>query len=254
MADEIDVDAWMKEHVSKPKSKPNGDKPQQHPAGGNGAMTVEAFPTGPEHWLEHCIKDDSKAKRPLPILANAFIALQMDLAVRDAYAFDQMAQAVMLMHPIGEPLAEGHAPRTVTDEDLHDLQDFLQHDGLKRIGPEAVSQAMRLRARDRAYHPVRQYLESLEWDAQKRVNTWLTTVFGADLNDYTQMVGQMFLISMVARILDPGCKADHMLVLEGPQGALKSALAEFLPANGSPTACPTSLTARTPRSICAANG
>jgi predicted P-loop ATPase len=100
---------------------------------------------------------------------------------------------------------------------------------LRRIGRDDVHHAIQLYAhREKPFHPVRNYLESLQWDGQPRINVWLIAKMGAELSPYAQEIGKLFLISMVARIFAPGCKADHMLVFEGPQGMLKSTACAIL--------------------------
>jgi predicted P-loop ATPase len=170
-------------------------------------------------WQNDCIK--SAKGNPLPIIANALLALRRDGGLQDAFAFDEMARQTMLVHPIGSPMAP-FEPRAIVDEDVAYVTEYLQGAGLRHIGSSVVRDAICTRAVENFYHPVRDYLESLQWDGQKRVNVWLTTRLGAELTDYTSAIGQMFLISMVARIYEPGCKSDHMMVLEGLQGAMKS--------------------------------
>jgi predicted P-loop ATPase len=128
----------------------------------------------------------------------------------------------MLMHPIGEPLAQPFEPRPVSDVDAIELQRWLQKAGFHRIASETVHDAIAHRAEECAYHPVFHYLDALQWDGQKRLDVWMVTKLGSELSPYMRAVGRMFLLSMVARIYSPGCKADHMLILEGAQGALKS--------------------------------
>jgi len=66
------------------------------------------------------------------------------------------------------------------------------------------------------------YLNQISWDGVPRLDTWLVAYIGTEDTEYTQAVGPRWMISGVARIYEPGCKADCVLVLEGPQGILKS--------------------------------
>ncbi len=93
---------------------------------------------------------------------------------------------------------------------------------MPKIGREQAHQAVDQRAQERIFHPVRDYLKGLPWDDVKRLDHWLANYLGADPSPYVSGIGRMFLVSMVARIFSPGCKADYMLVLEGEQGAGKS--------------------------------
>jgi putative DNA primase/helicase len=90
------------------------------------------------------------------------------------------------------------------------------------VRPADIRRPLQVVAQERRYHPVREQLESLVWDGTQRIKSLLVDYFGAEPNAYTPAVGQAFLISMVARVYEPGCKADCCLVLEGPQGIGKS--------------------------------
>jgi predicted P-loop ATPase len=167
-------------------------------------------------WLDDCICGETG--KPLPVLANALIGLRA--VFPDSIAYDEMLCAPILMRSlVGE---NDFAPRPLTDVDVSIMQDRLQHLGLKRLAKDTVHQAVDVRARKCAFHPVRDYLDGLAWDGGERMARLFSNYFGAEGGPYVEAISRKFMISMVARIFEPGCKADHMPVVEGPQGILKS--------------------------------
>lgn len=163
--------------------------------------------------------------RPASNLANAAHALRNAGELRDLFSRDEMARADMLARPVPKSVGRFDGARPVRDADVTAVQEWLQQAGLTSLSKDATHQAVELRASERAYHPVQDYLNGLHWDGTPRVNGWLAYYLGAEgdgLAEYHRITGRMFLIAMVARVLKPGCKSDHMLVLEGPQGARKS--------------------------------
>lgn len=85
-----------------------------------------------------------------------------------------------------------------------------------------------LAAHKNAFHPVREYLDKLEWDQKPRLEDWLIKYAGAGDSAYTRAVGRIILIAAVRRVRQPGCKFDEMMVLESAQGTEKSTALEAL--------------------------
>ena len=77
-------------------------------------------------------------------------------------------------------------------------------------------------ARTNAHHPVREYLDGLQWDGTAQLDRWLTIYGQAEDTPYVQAVGRLVLLAAVRRVRDPGTKFDQMPVLEGEQGTNKS--------------------------------
>jgi predicted P-loop ATPase len=114
--------------------------------------------------------------------------------------------------------------------DLHTAQAaaWLQSQVHLMVTPEVVDAAVGIAAHAISRHPVREYLEGLEWDGEERLDAWLEDLAGVDGTMIARAMARRFLVAAVARIFRPGCKVDHALILEGPQNLGKSTLLSIL--------------------------
>lgn len=118
---------------------------------------------------------------------------------------------------------------TIEDIDEIKIKDWLSlnwkiepHTGL--IG-EVISQICTVNS----FHPVKDYLDTLEWDGTPRLHNWLKNYLSAEGDDdYLGAVGTKFLVAAVARVFEPGRKFDHMPIFEGMQGKGKSTVGRIL--------------------------
>lgn len=107
--------------------------------------------------------------------------------------------------------------------------------GLPSISRAALTEAIQTVAHTRRFHPIREYLDGLQWDGKSRIDKWLIHALGespdtlsAPMREYLQIVGRCWLLGMVNRVMNPGCKFDYCPVLEGAGGLRKSTLVEAL--------------------------
>lgn len=119
-------------------------------------------------------------------------------------------------------LSEVYRPFEDSDVIAFQTQISVSFDFFQKVGKEMVYDAMMKVFKQNAYDSAKDYITSLTWDNVPRLSTWLSSTFGAPDDVYHQAVGSNWLKGAVKRAIEPGCKFDFVLVLEGRQGSKKS--------------------------------
>ena len=109
------------------------------------------------------------------------------------------------------------------DDDAAQLRIYLEP-FFGKVAKNDILDAVAACASDQAYHPVREYLQGLQWDGTPRLDRLFIDYLGAQDSDYIRAVTRKAFTAAVARIMKPGCKYDTMLVLVGTQGRHKSTI------------------------------
>jgi len=142
---------------------------------------------------------------------------------------DMQADGIVPMYWIADydhrirvgPVGDVDCPKLSTEDEIHLLVKFhsMGDSWVKQVHMYQVIQYL---AGEYRINPLRNHLRTMRWDGVKRLDTWLPDIMGTKDMPYTRAIGRKWMISAVARAMEPGCQADHMLIFEGVQGIGKS--------------------------------
>lgn len=177
--------------------------------------------------------DGSSSAKLRAVTANLITILANDPAWKSTLAYNDFAECVVTLRP--PPWRDQDRPRETvpgewTELDTARLQAWASEHYALDLSDGATVAAVRVIA-DRVHiHPVRDRLDALkrQWDGKKRLATWLIETMGAADTPLTRAVSTAWLVSVVARVYQPGCQVDTIMVLEGKPGLRKSSILRTL--------------------------
>jgi putative DNA primase/helicase len=173
----------------------------------------------PATWKSFLLR--TKGYDLVPNLSNVWDILQNDDRWQGVLAYDEFAQRVVKLKKPPFWNGQGEVGEWNAQDDAHTAVWLAK---IYRFSPSAglVAEAVELHARSNTVNPPKDWITSLKWDGQERLPTWMQKYMGVPITKYTKRVATWFFMGMVKRVLEPGCKFDYCLVLEGPQGRKKS--------------------------------
>lgn len=163
-----------------------------------------------------------------PTRKNTILILQNDDDFSGCFAYNEFSCKDVIVKPVPwKEKVDRRNGEPITDTDMRLLRNRLE----SRYGisnKEVLEDALAEVTYGRRFHPVREYLRGLTWDGVERASRLFVNYMMAEDTEYVRTVTKKWLISAVARVMNPGCKADAMIVLVGAQGLGKSYFTDTL--------------------------
>jgi putative DNA primase/helicase len=170
------------------------------------------------------LEADSKG-RYLSSASNINTILSNDARLKEAFKQNSFDGKRYVFKSL--PWRKITSPEPIKDVDYSGIRNYIESIyGIS--GTLKIDDSIALELEKQAFHPIKDYLKSLEWDGVPRVDTLLIDYFGAEDNLYTREAIRKTLAGAVARVFNPGCKFDMVLVLVSAQGAFKSTFIKTL--------------------------
>lgn len=155
--------------------------------------------------------------------ANILTILENDPNLKGAFAYNEFTHRAAIVRDL---------PWRKREEDGEDCFREVDDSGLRYYmestygitSSAKIQDALNLAINKCAFHPVREYLNSLRWDGQKRLETVFSDYLGVANTAYTRSTARKSLVAAVARVFNPGVKYDYVPIVVGDQGIGKSTL------------------------------
>jgi predicted P-loop ATPase len=97
-----------------------------------------------------------------------------------------------------------------------------------KFSQEDIWRALAYLSKRKKLHPVRDWLVGTKWDGLRRLDEELARAFGLEWPSLEAHLFRKWFISAAARGIEPGCKVDTVIVLQGEESLRKSTFFELM--------------------------
>lgn len=221
------TDAWVEKSKAASKSTAAARRAEKSPP----KRVIPLGFKGDEDWEDDLELRFPGAGKPPIIkctLANIRLVLENRAGRFDFVRFEEFTQKTLWTCKTPWGIRAGAERSSGNDDSIRIKLWFADEYGVEPTNI-MIDEALQSIALENKYHVVKHYLDRLEWDHVERLAGALGTYLGARMPEpYLSDVSRKFFLACVKRIYEPGCKFDHVVVLEGLQGIGKSTFPNIL--------------------------